>query len=64
MEQSKFEELRISKVKENEQKEIEKKRKEIQDNIVKIKEEREHAIKSMLENTKRINKNPLYKQLE
>ena len=64
MEQSKFEELRISKVKENEHKEIEKKRKEIQDNIVKIKEEREHAIKSMLENTKRINKNPLYKQLE
>lgn len=42
-------------------KEIEEKRKKIQDNIVKIKEERETAIKSMLENTKRLNKNPLYK---
>ena len=57
-------EQRDKKKKEKDQIEIEDKRKKIQDNIHKIKEDRQLAITTMLEETRKVSKNPLFRQIE
>ena len=60
----KIEELRDTKKKEKELREIEDKRKKIAESIQKTKDDRQLAMSMMLEETKKINRTPLYKQIE
>eukprot|EP00347_Sterkiella_histriomuscorum_P020948 403335841 len=63
-EQKRLEELRSKKKQDKEHKEIEEKRKKISDTIHKIKEDRQQSISQMLEETRKVQKNPLYRQIE
>ena len=56
--------VKLEKKHAEEEKRIEANRKKIQEDIHKIKEDRQKAITQMLEATKKIKKNPLFKQIE
>ncbi len=47
--------------KEKEKKEVEENKMRVDNLVKKVKEDRESAIKTMLENTKKVNKHPLYR---